>query len=287
MRRSSVALWALLGLAATLRSGLLFVAPLSRRAQLSALLAPVLSSAAANAEDAPKPKKERPPEALIAEGYPAKAIPLNGRWSIVFGKKLNGKPVYKKDGEKHGPRRFEFKVRPETKDDLKSNLAYSQAKLDDLVNEEMAKMEKQQSVGTFRGTMADDDEAVGDRLMSKMGAKIIKGMLLNRYTHFIIDSFETALPKYTGLISRTPMNLLLFVLYIFSVLYFIFKICMVSLWMASGILCCLCCCGCRCLRKKAQVETKAKNGKTGKESKAAEKGKAATATNKAQAKPKK
>ncbi|CAK8987316.1 unnamed protein product [Durusdinium trenchii] len=111
--------------------------------------------------------------------------------------------------------------------------------------------------------------------------------LLNRYTHFIIDSFETALPKYTGLISRTPMNLLLFVLYIFSVLYFIFKICMVSLWMASGILCCLCCCGCRCLRKKAQVETKAKNGKTGKESKAAEKGKAATATNKAQAKPKK
>lgn len=200
----------MLGLAATLRSGLLFVAPLSRRAQLSALLAPVLSSAAANAEDAPKPKKERPPEALIAEGYPAKAIPLNGRWSIVFGKKLNGKPVYKKDGEKlflmsnecgqfqidpvaksscdgfgvkkesgwviDGKPAPEFKVRPETKDDLKSNLAYSQAKLDDLVNEEMAKMEKQQSVGTFRGTMADDDEAVGDRLMSKMGAKIIKGM---------------------------------------------------------------------------------------------------------------
>eukprot|EP00435_Cladocopium_sp_Y103_P015029 s1717_g3.t1 len=115
--------------------------------------------------------------------------------------------------------------------------------------------------------------------------------LLNRYTHFVIDAFESALPKYTGLISRTPMNLLLFVLYIFSVMYFIMKVVLFSAWLAMSILFCLCCCGCRCCRKKAAKEpadAKAKNGKATKAT-AAEKGKAATAAsnNKPAAKAKK
>jgi len=114
---------------------------------------------------------------------------------------------------------------------------------------------------------------------------------LNRYTHFVIDAFESALPKYTGLISRTPMNLLIFVLYIFSVMYFIMKVVLFSAWLAKSILCCLCCCGCRCCRKKAAKEpadAKAKNGKAPKAT-AAEKGKAATAAsnNKPAAKAKK
>lgn len=211
VRRPGIALWALLGLLAVLRPSLSFLAPLKRRAALSAALAPLVASGAAMAEEAPKKKKkERPPEALMAEGYPSKAVPLNGRWSIVFGKKLNGKPVYKKDGEKmflmsnecgefqidsvakascdgfgvkkesgwviDGKPVPDFKVRVATKDDMNANLAYSAAKLDDIVNEEMAKMEKQSSVDTFRGTMDDDNEEAGDRLLKKMGAKIIKGM---------------------------------------------------------------------------------------------------------------
>eukprot|EP00435_Cladocopium_sp_Y103_P027008 s1717_g6.t1 len=100
VRRPGIMLWALLGLLALLRPSLSFLAPLGRRAALSAALAPLGLASAAMAEEAPKKKKERPPEALMAEGYPSKGIPLNGRWSIVFGKKLNDKPVYKKDGEK-------------------------------------------------------------------------------------------------------------------------------------------------------------------------------------------
>mmetsp|Transcript_118216 Transcript_118216/g.166172 ORF Transcript_118216/g.166172 Transcript_118216/m.166172 type:complete len:243 (+) Transcript_118216:66-794(+) len=101
---------------------------------------------------------------------------------------------------------------------------------------------------------------------------------LTRYTHFVIDAFETALPKYTGLISRTPMNLMLFVSYIFFVMYVILKIFLFGLWLGLTILSCLCCCGCCCLRGKkggkVADESKAKNGKTA--SKATEKGKAAT-----------
>ena len=82
MARRGLLVWAL-GLVA-LRWAPSFV--LGRRAVGLSLL-----SAPAWAEEAPK-KKERPPEALRAEGYPGKDMPLNGRWSIVFGKKLNGKP---------------------------------------------------------------------------------------------------------------------------------------------------------------------------------------------------
>ncbi|CAE8687324.1 unnamed protein product, partial [Polarella glacialis] len=51
------------------------------------------------AAEAPKVKKERPPENLIVDGREGSNKNVNGRWTIVFGKKLNGKAVYKKDGE--------------------------------------------------------------------------------------------------------------------------------------------------------------------------------------------
>ena len=53
---------------------------------------------------------------------------------------INGQPV------------ADFKVRVETKEDLKnSGVAISAAKLDDLMAQEMAKMEKQASVETLLG----------------------------------------------------------------------------------------------------------------------------------------
>jgi len=45
----------------------------------------------------------------------------------------------------------------------------------ELVQKEIAKLEAQSNTETFRGTMDDEDEQVGDRLMSRMGATIKKG----------------------------------------------------------------------------------------------------------------
>jgi len=99
--------------------------------------------------------------------------------------------------------------------------------------------------------------------------------LMTTYTHFVVDTFETALPQYAGLIVRTPGNLALFVLYIAAAVYALVKLALVAFWISWTLLCCLCCCGCCCLRRKSSKEDTSK--KNGKASKAAEKGKAATA----------
>mmetsp|Transcript_103743 Transcript_103743/g.206219 ORF Transcript_103743/g.206219 Transcript_103743/m.206219 type:complete len:193 (-) Transcript_103743:166-744(-) len=49
---------------------------------------------AALAAEKPPP----PPDALMVTGYEGAREDVNGRWSILFGKFLNGKAVYKKDG---------------------------------------------------------------------------------------------------------------------------------------------------------------------------------------------
>lgn len=46
-----------------------------------------------------KRSKKRPPEALIYTGFEgARSNDMNGRWSIFFGKTVNEREVYKKDG---------------------------------------------------------------------------------------------------------------------------------------------------------------------------------------------
>eukprot|EP00440_Ansanella_granifera_P026672 gb/GFBE01028965.1/.p1 GENE.gb/GFBE01028965.1/~~gb/GFBE01028965.1/.p1 ORF type:complete len:232 (+),score=84.03 gb/GFBE01028965.1/:1-696(+) len=219
--RATAMLGGLLAAAQMSQVGLTFVAPApeaasaeavatsSRRAMLAAAatagLVPAWESALA--EEEPKKKKERPPEALIASGFTGNPTTLNGRWSIVFGKKLNQKVVYKKDGEQlflmsndcgefqmdpvvkgscdglavkkdstwfvNGKAAPELKVRPESKKDKQ------EVKTEDVTSAmraEMRKMEREVETATFRGVLEDDEEVVGDRLMKKFGAKIMEGM---------------------------------------------------------------------------------------------------------------
>eukprot|EP00933_Yihiella_yeosuensis_P030742 TRINITY_DN24331_c0_g1_i2.p1 TRINITY_DN24331_c0_g1~~TRINITY_DN24331_c0_g1_i2.p1 ORF type:complete len:239 (-),score=57.97 TRINITY_DN24331_c0_g1_i2:65-781(-) len=192
------------------------VATSSRRNLLSTVLGGALlqSSAAWAEEEAPKKKKERPPDNLLVTGVPGTPSELknaNGRWTIVLGKKISGQPVYQRDGQSlylltneceefqistakpkdaacngiatkkkgaswtvNGKEVPDLKVIPakpgdklpeEKKEDIK-----------EIIAREVALVEKEDATKTFRGTLSDDEEDAGDRLMSKMGAKIIKGM---------------------------------------------------------------------------------------------------------------
>ncbi|OLP81071.1 hypothetical protein AK812_SmicGene38425 [Symbiodinium microadriaticum] len=105
----------------------------------------------------------------------------------------------------------------------------------------------------------------------------VKVRQMTTYTHFVVDTFETALPQYAGLIVRTPGNLVLFVLYIAAAVYALVKLALLAFWIFWTLLCCLCCCGCCCLRRKSSKLSDDTSKKNGKASKAAEKGKAATA----------
>jgi len=100
--------------------------------------------------------------------------------------------------------------------------------------------------------------------------------LLTQYTNFVVDAFETALPKYAGIVERTPANLFLVVLWVAAAAYGLIKLALLAFWISSTIFCCLCCCGCCCLRKKAKVDDAEPKKNGNKASKAAEKGKAAT-----------
>lgn len=96
----------------------------------------------------------------------------------------------------------------------------------------------------------------------------------------LVTMFEKKLPKYTGLIPKTPEDFLIFVVYISSVLYVCFRVLFFVLHTALSIYCFICCCGCCCRKRKPAAEAPKKG-------KAADKGKAAaaaTATAKASAK---
>mmetsp|Transcript_56709 Transcript_56709/g.112757 ORF Transcript_56709/g.112757 Transcript_56709/m.112757 type:complete len:153 (+) Transcript_56709:2-460(+) len=144
---------------------------------------------------------------------------LNGRWTVVFGKRINNKVVYKKDGQKtyllfndcgqfqmtkdvvgsckgfginnKGVWTFDGKENPDTKvkpvraddppDPEMTEAAQEKLRkqvereLQEAGEQEKLKMQREQEVVTFRGRMDEEDEAVGDRLMKKFGAKIAKG----------------------------------------------------------------------------------------------------------------
>lgn len=179
----------------------------SRRSLLAAAsfagLAPAWAPAWAEGEK----KKERPAENLFLAGRTGSNTQVNGRWSIVFGKKLNDKVVYKKDGEtlylmnndcgefqidrvvkgscdglavkRKGVWVFEGKEDPAVKVGLPGDNTIPQPKkvdIDGIVAEEKAKLVREAEVQTFRGTLQDDEEVAGDRLMNKFGAKIAAGM---------------------------------------------------------------------------------------------------------------
>lgn len=202
----------------------------SRRNTLAAAtvaLASAWTSGAALAEEDAKPKKDKPPNSLIIEGYQGAAeipsyqivggvaeTPINGRWEATFGKKVNGKMVYKRAAEnvyllsndcgefqitldrkkstcdsglgvkKESGWIFgstpqpEMKVRPMTKEDEKGPAKdkTKEVNLERLVLQETREFAEKNSVETFRGRMDEESEVVADGLMKKMGAKIIKGM---------------------------------------------------------------------------------------------------------------
>eukprot|EP00440_Ansanella_granifera_P046704 gb/GFBE01050578.1/.p1 GENE.gb/GFBE01050578.1/~~gb/GFBE01050578.1/.p1 ORF type:complete len:229 (+),score=69.81 gb/GFBE01050578.1/:1-687(+) len=105
---------------------------------------------------------------------------------------------------------------------------------------------------------------------------------LNRYTDFVIDSYESAMPKHAGLIPRTPGNLILFVIYISFAVYTLLRVAFYIINCGLSIFCCVCCCG--CCRRKKKAEKAAANSKT---AKAVQKGKDALASSKAAPAPKK
>merc|ERR1740129_2086558 len=77
----------------------------------------------------------------------------------------------------------------------------------------------------------------------------------------IVTMFEKKLPKYTGLIPKTPEDFVLFVVYISSVLYICLRVVLFCFQTALSIFCCICCCGCCCQRKKAAKEADGKKTK--------------------------
>lgn len=95
--------------------------------------------------------------------------------------------------------------------------------------------------------------------------------LLMQWTNFVVNGFELAMPKYEGLIPKTPANLAMFVIYFTAVLYVLLRVVLFGLRMGLGIFCFVFCCGC-CPRRKVAPAT------NGKGSKAVEKGKAALGT---------
>uniref|UniRef100_A0A7S3T5Z0 Uncharacterized protein n=1 Tax=Strombidinopsis acuminata TaxID=141414 RepID=A0A7S3T5Z0_9SPIT len=130
---------------------------------------------------------------------------INGRWTIVFGKKLNDKAVYKKDGQSlylmfndcgqfqmaetakgscdgfgisnKGTWEFDgapdaaVKVKPVGKDEQTGE----KIDIKSVITQETNKIAREADVNTFMGNMEKDEEARAQRLMDKFGAKIADG----------------------------------------------------------------------------------------------------------------
>eukprot|EP00443_Scrippsiella_acuminata_P024188 CAMPEP_0115248296 /NCGR_PEP_ID=MMETSP0270-20121206/41998_1 /TAXON_ID=71861 /ORGANISM="Scrippsiella trochoidea, Strain CCMP3099" /LENGTH=227 /DNA_ID=CAMNT_0002663595 /DNA_START=9 /DNA_END=692 /DNA_ORIENTATION=+ len=164
------------------------------------------AAAAAAALQAPGAALAKAPDALLVTGREGSRKSLNGRWGIVFGKKVNGRDVYKRDGESfyllyNDCGQFQMATEASgacngfglnnkgvwTIDGQEDKLVKVKPadgalpkieKVDprELAMKEMGEMKRESEVSTFRGTLTDEDELVGDRLMSKFGATIKKGM---------------------------------------------------------------------------------------------------------------
>ena len=131
---------------------------------------------------------------------------INGRWTIVFGKMLNDKAVYKKDGQSlylmfndcgqfqmstsnkgtcdgfgvndKGTWKFDgqpdaaVKVKPVKADEQ----VLAKPNIENIVAQEAFRIRNEAEVQTFMGNMEPDSDASAQRLMDKFGAKIKAGM---------------------------------------------------------------------------------------------------------------
>jgi len=163
---------------------------------------------AASAEEG---KPARPPENLEVTGGKADYKKIEGRWTIAFGKKVNGKIVYKKDGQKlylnyndcgefqidevakgtcdgfgvqkagvwtfNGKADPEVKVRPIGKGEQvgAQKKRESESDLMRKVQSEMASSERELTSATFMGNLEKEQDEAAARMMAKMGAKIADG----------------------------------------------------------------------------------------------------------------
>eukprot|EP00933_Yihiella_yeosuensis_P081209 TRINITY_DN94776_c0_g1_i1.p1 TRINITY_DN94776_c0_g1~~TRINITY_DN94776_c0_g1_i1.p1 ORF type:complete len:210 (+),score=61.07 TRINITY_DN94776_c0_g1_i1:84-713(+) len=87
---------------------------------------------------------------------------------------------------------------------------------------------------------------------------------LTKATHTVIDHFEAALPNQKGLIPRSPLNLVIFTLWIGFVLRYVLTFTGFFLGLLKSFICCFLCCGCCRRSKSAPASTKKANGKTAK-----------------------
>lgn len=85
-------------------------------------------------------------------------------------------------------------------------------------------------------------------------------------TNKVVDQFEKALPSHTGMIRRTPGNLLLFCVLIVSVIYITIKMALISLRISWKVfifsLKMMLCCGCCGLLFRKRGAAPAPNGKS-------------------------
>mmetsp|Transcript_42056 Transcript_42056/g.78680 ORF Transcript_42056/g.78680 Transcript_42056/m.78680 type:complete len:232 (-) Transcript_42056:75-770(-) len=102
---------------------------------------------------------------------------------------------------------------------------------------------------------------------------------LSSYADIFVSKFEAKMPKYAGLVPKTPGDVLFFIVYLAVVVYVLVKLTMLALKVALRIFCCACCCcGCKCCCRKSKSNGVTKNGKHATNGKAATNGKVA-ATN--------
>mmetsp|Transcript_96684 Transcript_96684/g.134165 ORF Transcript_96684/g.134165 Transcript_96684/m.134165 type:complete len:213 (-) Transcript_96684:257-895(-) len=110
------------------------------------------------------------------------------------------------------------------------------------------------SAAELAANARDQAQAHGSRVHS----------VLSSVTHTVVDGFERLLPAHKGIISRTPGDLLLFCLWVVTVLYLTLQIALVAFRIAWRIflfgLKLLCCCGCcgLCFGSRGGASSKSK-----------------------------
>mmetsp|Transcript_6369 Transcript_6369/g.13916 ORF Transcript_6369/g.13916 Transcript_6369/m.13916 type:complete len:244 (+) Transcript_6369:80-811(+) len=180
-----------------------------------ALLGAALSSGALllpGAEPVFAEETKAPPQAIFLSGRRGpQADRFNGKWTVVLGQKMNGKPVYKRNGEglylvlnncgqfmidsritgecgglatntkegwKFGDEvDSKVKVRPlkPGEEPQEDEAAANKAEVRAAVQSELALMEREGMVEGFSGKLSDSDEAIGSRLMAKFGVSEVVG----------------------------------------------------------------------------------------------------------------
>eukprot|EP00931_Biecheleriopsis_adriatica_P002568 TRINITY_DN10351_c0_g1_i1.p1 TRINITY_DN10351_c0_g1~~TRINITY_DN10351_c0_g1_i1.p1 ORF type:complete len:227 (-),score=65.68 TRINITY_DN10351_c0_g1_i1:76-756(-) len=94
-------------------------------------------------------------------------------------------------------------------------------------------------------------------------------------THKVVDQFESMMPTHRGLIPRTPLNLLLFCLWIVAVIYVSIKVSLFFMRLGFSAfiftLKLMCCCGCCTMCRKSKPAAPSSNAKTSNPKKASAK----------------